>query len=380
MGVHMRGLTRTRPHRFFPLLGAVVVALLLAWPVPAPAQAADPRLEEAAAQREAVQARLDEVLARLDAAQAETARVEDHVADLRQQAEKYEATAHQAQDLVEARIRDAYKRGQMPPAFLVLGGGASSDAHERARLLSIMAARHQTDSEEAASAQVRASAAARAISKAVAVLKQRQAELDAARADVAAALEEARAHELDVEQTIAAEEAARERAARARAARASSVTAAPAEEAAPAPDSGGSAASTAVSGGIACPIGTPRSYSDTYGAPRSGGRSHMGTDILSPHGTPIYAYESGTVTRLYGSSLGGISLYLQGDSGNLYYYTHLSGYASGMSAGQRVAAGEQVAYNGDTGNAAGIPHVHFEVMPGGGYNVNPYPYVLRACG
>jgi murein DD-endopeptidase MepM/ murein hydrolase activator NlpD len=94
--------------------------------------------------------------------------------------------------------------------------------------------------------------------------------------------------------------------------------------------------------------------------------------------TPIHAYESGTISRLNSNSLGGISLYLKGASGTLYYYTHLSGYAN-VSAGQRVDAGDLIAYNGMTGNAP-VPHLHFEVMPGGGGNVNPYPYVARACG
>ena len=377
----MRGLRRTRPHRFFPLLGAVVAALLLAWPVPPSAQADDARLEEAAAQRAAVEARLDDVLARLDAAQTATALVEDRVAELRAQAQQYAATAHQAEVLLEARIRDVYKRGQTPSAFLLLGTDSGSDASERARLLAVLAVRHRTDSEQASSARIRASAAADAIAEAVDELREREAELDAIKAEVSDALAEAKEQEVDVQQTVAAEEAARERAARERAARASRTTAPPAAaETADAPAAAPEGGRSTVGGGIACPIGTPRSYSDTYGAPRSGGRSHLGTDIFAPHGTPIYAYESGTVTRLYGSSLGGISLYLQGDSGNLYYYTHLSGYASGTSAGQRVSAGEHVAYNGDTGNAAGMPQLHFEVMPGGGGNVNPYPYVLRACG
>jgi murein DD-endopeptidase MepM/ murein hydrolase activator NlpD len=106
----------------------------------------------------------------------------------------------------------------------------------------------------------------------------------------------------------------------------------------------------------------------------------MGVDILSPIGTPIYAYENGVITRMNNSSLGGISLYLTGDSGNLYYYTHLSGYVSGVSTGDSVSVGQHIAHNGDSGNAAGIPHLHFEVMPGGGGNVNPYPYAARACG
>jgi murein DD-endopeptidase MepM/ murein hydrolase activator NlpD len=146
---------------------------------------------------------------------------------------------------------------------------------------------------------------------------------------------------------------------------------------APAPSAGGAGQ---VNGSVACPVGQPRNYSDTWGAARSGGRSHKGTDILAPRGTPIYAYENGTITRMNSNSLGGISLYLRGSSGNVYYYTHLQGYVSGLSAGQSVSVGQHIAFNGDTGNARGIPHLHFEVMPGGGSNVNPYPYVKRACG
>lgn len=133
-------------------------------------------------------------------------------------------------------------------------------------------------------------------------------------------------------------------------------------------------------GGVSCPVGQPRTYSDTWGAARSGGRAHKGTDILAPYGIPVQAYEDGTVTRASTNGLGGITLYLQGDSGAVYYYAHLAGYVGGIGAGVRVTSGQQIATNGDTGNARGIPHVHFEVMPGGGGSVNPYPYVVRACG
>jgi murein DD-endopeptidase MepM/ murein hydrolase activator NlpD len=130
---------------------------------------------------------------------------------------------------------------------------------------------------------------------------------------------------------------------------------------------------------VSCPVSKPYSFIDSWGAARSGGRAHKGTDIMNPMGNTVHAYVDGVISRQSYSSLGGISLYLQGVDGNEYYYAHLSRYAS--STGQRVKAGELIAYNGATGNAAWSgPHVHFEVHPGGGGAVNPYPLVKAACG
>ena len=100
---------------------------------------------------------------------------------------------------------------------------------------------------------------------------------------------------------------------------------------------------------------------------------------MAPHGARVFAFVNGVVSRESTSSNGGIQLYLQGDNGVEYFYAHLSGYA--VSAGTRVRAGQLVAYNGQTGNAQyTAPHVHFEVHPGGGTPVNPYPYLKRVCG
>jgi murein DD-endopeptidase MepM/ murein hydrolase activator NlpD len=75
------------------------------------------------------------------------------------------------------------------------------------------------------------------------------------------------------------------------------------------------------------------------------------------------------------NSLGGNVVYLAGDDGHRYYYAHLDRWGR---LG-RVAAGDVIGYMGDTGNAVGVPHLHFEIRPGGGPNVNPYPTVRAYC-
>jgi murein DD-endopeptidase MepM/ murein hydrolase activator NlpD len=125
---------------------------------------------------------------------------------------------------------------------------------------------------------------------------------------------------------------------------------------------------------IVCPM-PGSAYGDSWGAPRSGGRRHEGVDMLAPMGTPIYAVVSGTVSFRQ-NRLGGNAVSLAGDNGNRYYYAHLSRYEG---ASRRVNQGDLIGYNGDTGNATGVPHLHFEVHPGGGLAVNPTPSV-RAAG
>jgi murein DD-endopeptidase MepM/ murein hydrolase activator NlpD len=130
----------------------------------------------------------------------------------------------------------------------------------------------------------------------------------------------------------------------------------------------------APSNGIVCPVAGASSYSDTYGAPRSGGRFHEGVDMIAPAGTPLVAVVSGNAD-FHSTSLGGNSVGLGGDDGNYYFYAHLSGYEG---SSRHVSQGEVIGYVGATGNANGTNHLHFEVHPGGGSSVDPYPYVVGA--
>jgi peptidoglycan LD-endopeptidase LytH len=154
----------------------------------------------------------------------------------------------------------------------------------------------------------------------------------------------------------------------------SSTPAAPAAAApAPAPVPASPPPSNA-GGGIVCPVNGPRAFADTWGAPRSGGRTHEGVDIMSPRGTPLVAVESG-YAQFKTTRLGGNSVWLNGASGTRYFYAHLSAWEG---SSRNVSQGELIGYVGATGNTT-ANHLHFEIHPGGGRAVNPYPYVRAVC-
>jgi murein DD-endopeptidase MepM/ murein hydrolase activator NlpD len=140
----------------------------------------------------------------------------------------------------------------------------------------------------------------------------------------------------------------------------------------PAPDP---APAVVITGGsFLCPVDGPSAFGDTFGAPRPGGRKHLGVDMMSPFGTPLVAVVSG-FANMHGTSLGGNSISLAGDDGNGYFYAHLSSWEG---SSRNVAAGEVIGYVGHTGDTT-ANHLHFEIHPGGGPAVDPYPTVRTYC-
>ena len=121
-------------------------------------------------------------------------------------------------------------------------------------------------------------------------------------------------------------------------------------------------------------------FTDTWHAPRSGGRLHEGVDIIGAKGLAIYATNDGVISRMStGGALGGNAIYVKIPNGTYFYYAHLDSFAPGMAAGVPVKAGQIIGYNGSTGTTT--PHLHFEVHPFGGPAVNPYQFVkaVDAC-
>ena len=144
---------------------------------------------------------------------------------------------------------------------------------------------------------------------------------------------------------------------------------------------------------IVFPLIGDYAYGNNYGDARAQGR-HAGIDIERvPWRTPVVAAEAGRVKWWTTSARAGCMLYLYGKSGTTYLYIHLNndlteasedkggcklGVAYAVEDGAKVTAGEQIAYLGDSGDAEGNHHLHFEVHPDDGADVNPFPYLNAA--
>jgi murein DD-endopeptidase MepM/ murein hydrolase activator NlpD len=148
--------------------------------------------------------------------------------------------------------------------------------------------------------------------------------------------------------------------------------------------------------GMVFPVCGKVTWSDTFGQPRSGGRTHAGQDIMAPKMRPVVAAFDGVVWLGRPARPNGHwSLTLRGDNGWTANYMHLNNdtpgtddgqgtdelaFAPGLTSGTHVRAGQLLGYVGDSGNAEDTaPHLHFELRPTtGGGPVNAAPYLKAA--
>jgi murein DD-endopeptidase MepM/ murein hydrolase activator NlpD len=122
-----------------------------------------------------------------------------------------------------------------------------------------------------------------------------------------------------------------------------------------------------------CPVHGFNSFVDSFGWPRSGGRTHQGIDLISAYGTPIIAVQSGYASA-HPNYLGGNAVIVESSGGDYTYYAHLSRYGT---LGY-VSAGTIIGYVGATGDT-NTPHLHFEYHPRGGSAIDPYAALNAVC-
>ena len=146
---------------------------------------------------------------------------------------------------------------------------------------------------------------------------------------------------------------------------------------------------------IAFPVDGQNRYSEDFGDPRSGGRTHEGVDIIADKMTPLVAAVDGTVRSVTMEERDyGFAVVLRDSDGYTYHYLHVNNDTPGTDDGQggalyafpptivrgaRVFKGQLVGWTGDSGNAENVTsHLHFEIRPPDGTAINPYPSLLQA--
>ena len=336
----------------------MAAALLLAAsavPVLGGVAASEESPEDLKARMAAIQADLDATTQKVEDLHAAEERLETEVSGIAERVEVLENRKKKLTVVVAERADELYRSGATSMVEVLMSSESIVELSEKAEILS--------------QASLDDNAAFVDMSRTMSELEHLSEQL-AEREKTLAATEEEYLAEADRLQSqfdsVSAEYAELQR----RLARVAPTSSAPAVVAAPA------ASSIPSTNGKACPIGQPHSFIDSWGYPRSGGRTHEGVDMMASYGTPVYAIVSGSITYAgYGDSAGNWQI-LSGSDGNAYWYMHNQ---TNMVSGGSVQAGQQIATVGDTGNATGVPHLHFEYHPGGGGAVNPYPLVAAIC-
>lgn len=131
-------------------------------------------------------------------------------------------------------------------------------------------------------------------------------------------------------------------------------------------------------------------FHNDWGAGRSGGRRHQGTDVFSDKMTPVVAVADGFVERVHKGPRSGYYVWIRHSDGYSTWYMHLNNdtpgtddgrggdefaIAEGVEKGAFVRAGQTIAWVGDSGNAEPTrSHTHFE-LHFNGRPINPYHFL-----
>lgn len=347
----------------------VLVAAFVCSAAVLPAQSAAGRGDDLAAAKQRVaeaRAAANDIAAKVTTTYGEVQLLGDEIISVEARIADGRARADDLRASVRRRALNAYTGSSEEDGVLLLDDDDPGDLVRRNEYLEKVNARDNAAvselhalSEDLEDQRTNLDETKKAQESALDQLKAEQAKLDGL-------LAEAQAAETALEERLARESAARQ------AAEEAAEEAARRSKAGPSGPSSGSGNGQVI-GGLVCPL-PGSAFSDSWGAPRSGGRTHQGTDMMAPYGAPNYAVIGGSVSTSQ-SGGGGNTLTIAGNDGNTYLYLHLQTF---VVSGGSVSQGQLVATTGDTGNATGVPHTHFEIHVGG-TPINPYPTVASIC-
>lgn len=349
-------------------LSAALAAFSLATALPVAAReipAAD-SLERLERRMSNLQGELDEAAATLDRLQTKAAVVRSRISAIRRRRAVLQRRSSRLRARLEARADELYRSGSGELMEALLSSQSFRELTEATELLAHASADDNALFMKYARARAELDGLAEELITRRRELNETTGNLREAAERLRTRLRSVAAEAEDVRAELAAQRA-RLRARRRRAAETAAATGVPPASLQPPETS---------SGPLTCPVAGPVSFVDSWGDPRDG-HVHVGVDLLADYGTPVVAIVSGTVTYAGYDGSGGYMIFLSGEDGNDYWYMH--NQANLVTSGKVVDRGEQIATVGDTGNAVGIPHVHFEYHPGGGAPVNPYPVVAGIC-
>ncbi len=339
------------------------------------------QLEQVRQQRESISQRLESTQTRLEELYTQTDELEREQQRLRSEIAQTDAEIAALTGRVSSRIRQTYIHGSsMDPVAIFLSSEDAAGALSRAETIRWLVAGDRTRVDDLGAVRTRNEAAHARLDASVDELDAATDEFEALTASLEADLAEMQSLETSLTEQERAELARIERERRERERQQRLEAERRAREAAAAQAEAQAEAETTeqpqASGAVVCPIASPYSFIDSWGFPRSGGRRHRGTDMMAPHGTAIYAITDGVWHHQRPGRSAGNWGVLRGSNGDNYWYMHLATHVA--SNGARVTAGQRIATNGSTGNAT-TPHLHFELHPGGGSAVNPYPLLRSVC-